>query len=219
MAGILANSASATMVGGDTAVDKAVSGYVTGEQVTLSTSPTGSAYLWGQSVPPGATSPGNLSSTTATGPTFTPNVAGIWVVTVTVDSTTDYVIRISVTQSAVTTSYEGIRYSPKTAASITAPAVGETVFWDSTYSRFRAKDSSGTTRDIDSGARTGTLTFSGGAATITDSTITASTVVALSCTTATDRGTITWAMNAGVSAVAASSDGADASVYNYALIG
>ena len=74
-------------------------------------------------------------------------------------------------------------------------------------------------RDLDPGARTGTFTLAAGAATVVDTSVTASTVMVASLVTATNNGTLTFTYNTGVSVTIASSDGIDASVYRFALIG
>lgn len=147
------------MVSGDTAADKSVSGYVTNEAVTLSTTPTGSTYSWGISLPTGATARANISDSTAATPSFTPDRAGYYVVTCVVDSTTTYVIRISVTQVAITTSYEAIRFSPKAAASVPTPSVGEAAFVNSSDSNLLTrKNSSGALQALENRALTPTDT-------------------------------------------------------------
>ena len=131
MAGITANSASVTMAGGDTAADKAVGGFVTGEAVALATSPTGSTYQWAISRPEGSSAArATLSSASSATPSFTPDVGGYYTVSCTVDGTTVYVLRASVTQVAVTTALEALRLQPKSAASVVAPPVGRALFVD-----------------------------------------------------------------------------------------
>lgn len=144
------------MVDGDTAVDKSISGLITNESIALSTVPTGSTYSWGISKPSGATARSDISSATDATPSFTPDVAGYWIVTCTVDSTTSYVIRISVTQTAVTTSYEAIRFSPKTAASVPAPTVGSAVYHDTTTGLLSRKIAGGAVKTIETRAYTPT---------------------------------------------------------------
>lgn len=149
MAGILANSVSQTMTSGDTAVTKVVTGYLSQEQITFTTSPTGSTYLWGQSIPSGsAGARAALSSTTAASVRFTPDVAGTYLVTCTVDSVTDYTITISVLQSAITTSLETIRYAPILASQVVAPNLGSATFFDVTETALRQKLADGTLADF-----------------------------------------------------------------------
>ncbi len=149
MAGIKANSVSATMGDGDTAVDKSVAGYITDEQVVLTTTPTGAAYSWGIAKPAGATSRSDLSSTTVAAPTFTPDVPGYYVLDCVVDSTTSYVIRVNVTQVAIVTSYEAIRLAPKADADVPTPATGCAIYWSSTQDAAALKKSDGTIHTFD----------------------------------------------------------------------
>lgn len=140
MAGILASSASVTMVSGDTSADNTFSGYVTGERITLSTTPTGTVYSWGQSIPSAsATARSGLSSTTAAAPTFTPDVAGTYVITVDVDGT-DYVLRITVQSAAIAEPIEATRYSPRADTTIPAPAAGVSLYYSSTHDGLAIKD-------------------------------------------------------------------------------
>lgn len=154
MPGILANSVSVTMGSGDTAVDNSFTGFLSAEQVTLSTTPTGSSYVWGLSIPSGSTvARSSLSSTSTSSPTFRPDVAGDYVITCTVDSTTTYVLRLNVAQASVTTSLEAIRYAPRTAASVVAPSQGLATFFDDTTNTFGAKASDGSFFDFPSWRR------------------------------------------------------------------
>lgn len=123
MAGILAISASVPTPG--TAANNAVAGYVAGEQIVLATTPTGSAYVWALSIPSGST-PARSGLLAAAGATsgFTPDVAGEYVVVCTVDSTTVYTIRLSVTAASAVTVAGATRYLPIADASVAAPATG-----------------------------------------------------------------------------------------------
>lgn len=143
MAGILAQSASVTTTSGQTSVDNTFTGFVTGERITLSTSPTGTDYSWGQSIPSAsAQARSELSSLTAAAPTFTPDVAGTYVVTVDVDGT-DYVLRLTVQAASIAEPVEAVRYSPRGDATIPAPAAGFSVYYSSTQSGLLAKDPDG----------------------------------------------------------------------------
>lgn len=146
MAGIKANSVSVSMLDGDTAVDQAKAGYVTAEQVTLTTTPTGASYSWALSTPAGSTARADLSSTTAAGPVFTPDVAGYYVVTVTVGGSTAYILRLSVTQVAAVDTYEAVRFAPKAPTAVPTPPLGEAMFFSSTDARLVSKDTSGVVR-------------------------------------------------------------------------
>ena len=137
MAGILANSASATMLAGDTSADNAVSGYLTAERITLSVSPTGSDYAWTLSAPSSsATARSALDDDDDDTPSFIPDVSGYYVVTVTVDSDI-YILRISVAQTAVTDARDGIRLGAMGDAQFTAPATGRIIYESSDQSGLR----------------------------------------------------------------------------------
>lgn len=149
MAGILANSSSVTMVSGDTAADNTSSGYVTNEQISLSVTPTGSAYVWALSKPEGATSRSDLSDTDAATCTFTPDVGGDWVVSLVVDSVTTYVLRASVTTSAVAYSYDAMRFPPRLNSTVPTPATGVSVFMSDDSDLLSFKTTAGTVRAIE----------------------------------------------------------------------
>ena len=220
MAGILANSASATMVSGDTSVDNTRAGYIVGEQITLSTFPTGSVYVWSLSKPEGATSRSNLSDATSASVVFVPDYAGTWTATCVVDNTT-YVLRLTATAVAITSVANAHRFAPVTNNSVPSPATGLTLFCSSNASnQLRAKNTSGAVLSIDAvSSRTGTFVLVAGLATIVDTSVTASTVLSPSCTSANNQGLLRYTFNAGVGVTLTSSNAADASAYRYALIG
>ncbi len=152
MAGILANSASKTMEAGDTSADAVVSGFVTGERIVLGTNPTGESYSWGLSVPSAsAAARSGLSSATDAAPTFTPDVAGTYVVTCTVDGTTTYVMRIAVVAVAVTVANQALRFSPVADAAVPAPAIGITLYYSSDHTALVVKDSENNVYPVDLG--------------------------------------------------------------------
>jgi hypothetical protein len=129
MAGILANSATETMVSGDTAASNVNAGYVAAEQITLSVMPTASTYLWGQAIPAGsAPLKSALTSLTDAGPRFVPDVAGEYVITCLVDGATSYVIRLSVVALTATIAVGAMRLLPIADASVPAPATGKTMY-------------------------------------------------------------------------------------------
>lgn len=220
MAGILANSASVTMTSGDTALDNTKAGYVVGEQITLSTTPTGATYSWGLAKPEGATSRSNLSDSTSASVVFVPDYAGTWTVTCVVDSTT-YVLRLTATAVAITSVANAHRFSPTTNTSIPAPSLGLTLFCSSDASnKLRVKNTSGTVLPLDAASsRTGSFALSAGSATIADTSVTASTCIVASCTNASNRGDLSFTFSAGVGVTVTSTNVADASSYRYALIG
>lgn len=151
MAGIMASSATETMVSGDTAADNSHAGYIASEMTTLSVTPSGSSYSWGQSIPSGsATARSGLSSTTDASPTFTPDVAGEWVVTCLVDGTTTYVLRLSVTAIATTTMAEAFRLQPVADSAVSAPAGSILALYNSsTQNGLAVKNSDGTVYTVD----------------------------------------------------------------------
>lgn len=132
MAGITANSASKTMTGGDTSADKVVTGYIAGERITLAATPSGTTYAWQLAAPnTSAVARSALSSTSVAGVTMMPDVAGTYVVSCLVDGATLYVIRITVQAAAVAEPVEAVRFSPRSDASIPAPAAGVTLYYSS----------------------------------------------------------------------------------------
>ena len=153
MAGILANSASVTMVSGDTSADNTQAGFVTNETITLSASPAGTTYIWGLAKPSGASSRSSLSDSTSASISFTPDVAGTWTITVDVDGT-DYVLRVTGTAVSVTSVANAHRFSPVTNASIPTPALGISMYYSSTDSRAAFKDTAGVVHPLDEASRT-----------------------------------------------------------------
>ena len=221
MAGILANSASETMVAGDTAADNSRSGYVVGEQITLSTTPVGTTYSWGLAKPGGATSRSDLSDTNTASPTFVPDYAGTWTITCVVDGSTTYVLRVTATAIAITSVANAHRFSPTTNNSVPSPALGLTLFCSSDASNLlRVKNASGAVLALDAAsARTGTFVLSAGTATVANTSVSSTTTVIANCTTASNQGQLRYTFNAGVGFTVTSDDPADASSYRYALIG
>lgn len=150
MAGILANSASHTMVGGDTSANDVESGYITGEQIVLGANPTGTTYSWGQSLPVGSTPARSaLSSSSSAAPTFTPDVAGEYVITCTVDGVTSYVIRLSVEAVTPAIATGAFRLLPRTNASVPTPTTGATLFYSSDEDAVCVKDTGGDVSTVD----------------------------------------------------------------------
>lgn len=144
MAGIIASSATKTMASGDTSADGSVSGYIVGEQITLSTTPTGTNYSWGEAIPSAsATARSKLSATTGASVTFTPDVAGYYTITCIVDSLTTYVLRLSVTQATAAVSTGATNYPPVVAGSVPSPQTGVTIFVDSATITLTQKTTNG----------------------------------------------------------------------------
>jgi hypothetical protein len=121
----MANSVSKTMVSGDTSADLGIAGFVINEQITLSTTPTGTSYSWGQSIPSGAsTARTALNDDDAATATFTPDVAGVYVITCTVSGSMSYVIRIAVADVATVTMAQVARLQAVADASVPTPSAG-----------------------------------------------------------------------------------------------
>ena len=142
MSGILCNSASKTMLAGATSADNAVSGRVTGEQCTLTVSPSGTDYEWSIAIPSSSSAARSaLSATTGASVTFTPDVAGVYTITADVDGDI-YVLRITVTSTAISQLVECIRQTPKANATVPAPALGLTQFVSDELDQLAVKDPS-----------------------------------------------------------------------------
>lgn len=147
MAGILANSATVSMASGT--VDNTKAGFVVGEEVVLTTLPTGTLYAWAQSIPAGsAPARSELTDDTVAAPRFTPDVAGIYTFVCTVDSATVYILRLSVTLLASASVAQAMRFSPVTDASVAAPALGRTLYFSSDANALVTKDPSGTVTPV-----------------------------------------------------------------------
>ncbi len=141
--GILANSASVTMT--TSTSDDVSSGYVTGEQIALSTNPSGTTYLWGWSIPSGsAAGRSALQSPTDPNPTFVPDQAGTYLLTCTVDTTTVYVLRVTVAAVSVSESAQVLRLSPVGDATVPPPAAGVCLYFSSTQNALVTKAPDGT---------------------------------------------------------------------------
>lgn len=140
------------MTSGDTAADKSVSGYLTNEQITLATSPTGSSYSWGISKPSAATSRSDLNDDDVASVKFTPDAQGYYVITCTVDVSTTYVIRINVAAVGTATDLSILRLSPVTDAQVPTPATGASIYYSSTQGALSAKLTDGSVVTIDTTA-------------------------------------------------------------------
>jgi len=145
MAGIIASSTSRTMTSGETSSDKTVTGYVTREQITLTAYPAGTTYVWSLAKPTASGSTCQLSATTGTSVTVTPDVEGYYVVSANVDGTA-YVLRAGVAAISNTSTISAIRFLPLTNAQVPTPSTAETGYWSSTLGALSLKDSTGTVR-------------------------------------------------------------------------
>lgn len=146
MSGISAVAATTTHAA--SGPDVSVSGYLTGEQVVLTTSPTGSDYLWSLAAPSGSNAARLrfAGEDTATA-SFTPDVPGIYAVNVTVDGTV-YALRLSVTQLAQSTALEALRLLPVADSQIAVPTVGVALYYSSTQAALSIKGTDGVVHKV-----------------------------------------------------------------------
>jgi len=120
------------MTAGETGASASVSGFVVGEQVTLTTTPTGTNYAWIQSIPiSSGPAKSRLSDDTGASVSFVPDVGGIYVVGVQVDAVTVYTLSLSVTDTAVSSPYEAIRLQQIADAGVPAPVAGAVALYES----------------------------------------------------------------------------------------
>lgn len=145
MAGILANSVSASMVAGDAAVDNAASGYVINEGVTLTTTPAATTYQWTLTRPSGSSAAkAAISDTTAASPIFTPDAAGTYLVGCTVDGSTVYRLSVAVLLSANSNASQVLRLQQVPNATVATPGVSAlAVFNSEELEAIATKDNSG----------------------------------------------------------------------------
>lgn len=144
MPGILANSITSSMVEGDASADNTVTGYVTGEQITLTVTDVDPASIsWGLSIPSNSTvARSGLDDDDVETVHSTPDVGGYYTVTANVDGTV-YVLRISVVSVAQTISEGVLGLQPMADAQVPTPAAGENLYFSSTQSGLAVKDSDG----------------------------------------------------------------------------
>jgi hypothetical protein len=138
------------MVGAETAADKVVSGYVAGERVALSVTPTGTTYAWAIAQPSASSRARSaLSSETGASVTFVPDVGGSYAITCLVDGVTTYVLRLTCQAAAVAEPVEAVRFSPRSDASIPAPAAGVAMYYSSDQDALCVKDPAGDVFTVD----------------------------------------------------------------------
>lgn len=150
MAGIVATSVT-TNNASTTAADSSVTGYVSGDAITLTTTPTGTSYAWTLSSP-GGSERASLNDDDAASVRFIPDVEGFYVVTCTVSGSTVYVLRIEVAEIGEVNSISALRFQPLTDAQVPAPATGVTLYYSSTQSSLAIKLTNGNVETIDSTA-------------------------------------------------------------------
>lgn len=149
MAGITISTPSASVASGATAVDKTATGFIVGERAVLGTSPVGSSYTWGLSRPSDSSGRADLTDTTVATPSFLLEVAGVYVVTCTVDATA-YTLTITVTEPSVATIRNAINFPAVLDASVPTPVSGATVYYSSDQGDLVFKDTAGAIHTIDS---------------------------------------------------------------------
>lgn len=125
MAGIVATSQTTNNLS-TTTPDGAVTGYITGEEIVLTTTPVGSSYSWTLSAP--STERAVLSSETEASTRFKPRNSGTYLIVCQVDGTT-YILRISVAEVGSVISAGPVRLMPLLKAAVPAPASGISWFF------------------------------------------------------------------------------------------
>jgi len=150
VSGIIASSATKTMVSGDTSADNTSSGYITNEQITLTvTDASPSSIRWVQAIPSASSaSRSALDDDDVATVKFTPDVGGFYTITCVVDGTT-YVLRISVSAVAQNTLEGSLGLQPLTDAQVPTPSSGVNLYYSSTQSALAIKDSAGSISTID----------------------------------------------------------------------
>lgn len=121
------------MVADDTSPTKTVTGFLVGEQITLTVTPAGTTYAWSQAIPSGATAARScLSDDSGASVTFTPDASGIFVLVCLVDGVTTYILRASVVNVASTTLEGSLLLQPLLDTQVPTPAVGATLYYSAT---------------------------------------------------------------------------------------
>jgi hypothetical protein len=139
------------MTTGETSADNVVSGYVAQERITLGVTPAGTTFAWSVAQPSSSSRARSaLSSGSGANPTITPDVGGTYTITCLVDGSITYVLRLTVQAAAVAEPVEAVRFSPRTDASIPAPAAGITMYYSSDQDALcvKAPDDSVSTVDL-----------------------------------------------------------------------
>jgi hypothetical protein len=147
MAGIVASSAT-TNNSGSTASDSSVSGYIAGERITLTTTPTGTSYAWTLSTPNGSER-ASLTADDEAAVSFVPDYEGYYVVTCTVSGSMVYVLRVAVSNIGAVNVVDAMRLVPLTDTQVPTPATGATLYYSSTQSALAVKLTNGTVHTLD----------------------------------------------------------------------
>lgn len=143
MAGISAVSASKSAAA--SGADVAVTGFLVGERIALSTTPTGNGYQWAMAAPSdSAPARSALDDDTDGAPTFIPDVAGYYVLSVTVDGSTTYVLRIAVASVATVRVGEVLHLLPLADSQVSTPQAGVSFYYSTDAGKAVVKDTTGT---------------------------------------------------------------------------
>lgn len=137
MAGIIATSAT-TNNSSDTAADQSVSGYLSGEAIVLTATPSGTAYSWAFSKP-STSRRAVLTSATASNPQFTPDVSGMYVAVLTLDTSTTYILRIQVLELGSALDISTVRCLELADAQVPTPAAGANLYYSTTQGSLAIK--------------------------------------------------------------------------------
>lgn len=148
MAGISAVSASKTHSA--SGADVSATGFIVGERIALSATPTGSGYQWAMAAPTdSAPAYSGLDDDTDATPRFIPDVAGYYVLSVDVDGT-QYVLRISVAAVGTVRASEVYNFQPLTDSQVSTPQVGFSFFCGADHSNLPCiKKTDGTVHTVD----------------------------------------------------------------------
>ncbi len=131
MAGITAQSASKSLLSGETIPDNTTTNFLVKEQISLGISPSPQTVLWSISKPYLSNTTAYISDNTSYNPVFTPDKDGIYTVSCLVDSTTTYVLRINVLNVSEVTRLSSLHLMPCSSAQIVPPNSGGVLFWSS----------------------------------------------------------------------------------------
>jgi hypothetical protein len=142
MAGIRAQSVTKTAAAAG--ADVAASGFLVNEQIVLSAEPAGSGYAWSLSAPSdSAPVVSALDDAEDARPAFTPDVPGLYLVTVTVDGATAYVLRIAVARPSILRTAEAWNLLPLADSQVPTPQVGVSLYFSSDAGALVVKNTSG----------------------------------------------------------------------------
>lgn len=146
--GILANSVAVSHT--SSSADDTKTGYVTNQRVALSLSLVSTSFAWSISPPSGSSlARSALSSTTDAGPTFVPDVPGLYLVSCLASDGTTYLLRLTVNALAILSPTEAIWLSPIADASVPTPALGAILYYSTDQSAPAVKLSDGTVNIVD----------------------------------------------------------------------